>query len=471
MRVLLITPYFPPQPAVASLRTHAFARTFINAGDEVTVLTTEKRSDQTGWPADREGMEIVELAYRGHPLAEGARRLTRGPGSPAPPASAVGGPPTFPALPPQPSRLRRSAENLRARTGVFASLRMPDLTDGWVRPAVQWAMGAVRGWDLIVSSSGPYTAHLVALELRRQGAARAWIADFRDLWIDNHIARGLWPFTMRERRLHARCLRAVSAITTVSEPLANSLRQRLDDRVGTPVRVIYNGFDAEDDARSGVDEAATATALNTASHQFSLAYTGTLYPHGQDVRPILEAMRGVIDQRPDHAARLALLVAGQRDHVWGPLAQQIGIGENLRLHGVLPRRSAIDLQRSAQALLAIEWRDSAGGVLTGKVFEYLPRSAPILVIGGRTDPPPRLDPTARPAPLTADAGCIGALVESAGRGLALGSDPDRIRDALLVLLEDASIADRFAPDPDRIATYERRRQAARLRDLAASLLD
>jgi hypothetical protein len=93
-----------------------------------------------------------------------------------------------------------------------------------------------------------------------------------------------------------------------------------------------------------------------------------------------------------------------------------------------------------------------------------------LVIGGRCEPPPDLDPARRSASLDPSSGPIGALVESARRGLALGADPALIRSALLALQPSGGVADRFAPDPERIAPYQRSRQAARLRDLAISLL-
>ena len=472
MRVLLITPYFPPQPAVASLRTYAFARAFADAGDDVAVLTTAKRPDQTGWPADAAGLEVIEIPYAAHPFAERARRLSRRPPiSPSPPPSNVASPPTAPSAPPPPSRLRRSAENLRSRTGVYASLRMPDLTDAWIRPAVDWAAASNRAWDIVISSSGPYTAHLVALALIERRIATRWIADFRDLWIDNHLARGLFPFTLRERRLHARCLSNVSAVTTVSTPLADGLRRRLR-RPEVPVEVIYNGFEPAETAKN----AASPDAPDDHA-AFNLVYTGTLYPEGQDPRPLLRAMADACHAEPDLANRVQLHVAGQRDHLWKPLAEQAGVARRLRLYGRLPVDEAHALQRAAHALLAVEWRDPAAGVLTGTVFEYLPRSAPILVVGGRCEPPPDLDPAARDRPLDSADGPIGAFVESARRGLALGSDPARIRNALLALLRNQppndpglDLAGRFAPDPDRIAPYQRNRQAARLRELAVSLI-
>src|SRR5438034_424404 len=83
-------------------------------------------------------------------------------------------------------------------------------------------------------SSGPYTAHLLAMQLKRDRIARTWIADFRDLWTANHLYRGLFPFTLRERQLERQCLHAADVITTVSQGLASELRAR----TSKPVEVI-----------------------------------------------------------------------------------------------------------------------------------------------------------------------------------------------------------------------------------------
>ena len=56
------------------------------------------------------------------------------------------------------------------------------------------------------------------------------------------------------------------------------------------------------------------------------------------------------------------------------------------MHGVVPYRESLAAQRSAHALLFIDWMDPrAEGVLTGKLFEYLASGRPILCIGNRSD--------------------------------------------------------------------------------------
>jgi len=64
MRILLIAPFFPPHRAVASLRTHSFAKVWAAAGHDVTVLTTIKRVEQSDLHLPTTGFRVEEVSYR-----------------------------------------------------------------------------------------------------------------------------------------------------------------------------------------------------------------------------------------------------------------------------------------------------------------------------------------------------------------------------------------------------------------------
>jgi glycosyltransferase involved in cell wall biosynthesis len=418
VRILLVAPYFPPQLAVASLRTHAFAATWARAGHAVTVLTTAKRADQRGLELSSAGFAVAEVAYRIPWLFEKLRGRHRAEEAALPICPTAPGAGWF-------QLLRR----VRARTGIFSAVRMPDLTDFWVKPAIAWAR-AGPGWDMVVSSSGPHTAHLVARAVKAAGRARFWTADFRDLWTDNHLYCGLFPFTLREYREERSCLQLADLLVTVTDGLA----ERLAARAGKPVTVIYNGYDPE------VFATLSAAPVYPPDGRVRLVYTGTLYPHGQDPTPLFAALRQL--QAPQRS-RLALVVAGPSCEHWRDLARRHDALDLLEGHGLVPREEALRLQRDAAALLLLDWHDPDQGVLTGKVFEYLRAPGPILVIGGRATSP------------------LGKLIADTGRGYHLGQDPERIARALSDLVEAPQ---RLAQPIDLrlIETLSRPRQSLRL---------
>jgi glycosyltransferase involved in cell wall biosynthesis len=297
---------------------------------------------------------------------------------------------------------------------------MPDITDYWVAPALAWArrQPAARPWDVVVSSAGPYTAHLVARALKREGRTACWVADFRDLWTQNHLYRGLFPFTLKERLEEDRCLREADLLVTVTEELAAKLRTR----TARPVEVIYNGYDPESLTLL------TRAPFFPADGVRRLVYSGTYYPQGQDPTPLLRALKGLRDRQADLPQRLALVVAGWSGPLWRDLARQHGVADLLQILGVLPHEETLRLERDATALVLLDWHDARQGIMTGKVFEYLSAPGPILTIGGAAD------------------STLGQMIRRAGRGFHLGNDEEHIARVLTDLLTDPS---RLTLSPDQ----------------------
>lgn len=423
MRILIVSPFFPPQDTVASLRVHSFASAWARRDEDVTVLTTAKRPDQQGLILSRDGFEVAEISYTAPGWMERLRAEHKSAG--ADPGSFRG-------------RMLGVLSRLRARTGILGGSRMPDLTDHWVEPAVRW--GAEHGpWDVAVSSSGPYTAHLAALELKRRGAAQRWVADFRDLWTDSHAWPGLFPFTLRERRLQRACLAAADRVWTVSDELAETLRSR----TRAPVDVIHNGFDQAELDRLPSSPAFAESGLGP------MVYTGTLNATRQDASPLLRAWAALRDRDPGVARTLSLVVVGDGYEHWRALAESLGLGSLVDAGPRVERSDALRMQRDAGALLLVDWTIPDSGVLTGKVFEYLAATAPILVVGGVDD---------------AERSSVGRLVTRAGRGAHLGTDEARIADGLARFAADpGGLAG--PPDRDFIAGFERDRLASRALDI------
>jgi glycosyltransferase involved in cell wall biosynthesis len=430
MKILLISPCFPPLHAVASLRTYGFARAWIRAGCQVTVLTTSKRPDQSGLWLPLDGMKLVEVPFQVPAILEKLRARHKQRDEGCPPITATGL-----CRAPRPSRLAAFLVRLRQRSGIFSAVRMPDLTDFWVRPALAWARSQPGDspWDVIVSSAGPYTAHLVGRTLRREGRALFWVADFRDLWTGNHIFRGLFPFTLLEHFLERRVLREADLLATVTEELAGKLRAR----TCRPVEVIYNGYDPDS------LQLLSSAPFFPADGVCRLVYPGTWYPQGQDPTPLLRALHTLRARRADLSGRFALVVAGWSGPQWRDLASRHGLADLVQVLGVLSHEETLRLERDASALLLLDWHDPTQGVLTGKVFEYLSAPGPILAVGGAADSP------------------LAQLLRRTGRGFHLGCDEGRIAAAVEDLLDRPDQL-RLTPNAAVLAELTRSVQSLRL---------
>jgi len=427
MRILLIAPFFPPHRAVASLRTYSFAKVWAAAGHDVTVLTTIKRVEQSDLHLPTTGFRVEEVPYSVPCFLERVRA-----GEHATRASAQRTPHA-----PREEVLTRSVRStlslafpalrwLKARTGIFAGVRVPDLADFWVEPATRWAI-ANGPWDAVVSSFGPPAAIRVGQGIKGRNHCRLWAIDFRDLWTENHLYGGLFPITLWERHLERRALKLADRLTTVSPGLA----KRLIGRSGKPVEVIYNGYDPEGFANLD------ASPAFPADRKIRLVYTGTLYTAGQDANGLCAAVAA--------EPSATLVVASDQAALWQGLAKKHGLADRLDFRGSVPRAEALRLQRDASALILLDWRDPRQGVMTGKVFEYLLSPAPIWVVGGPMDSP------------------VARLVQQAGRGISHGRDVSRMRQAIQDLARGGTVV--RPANQDFISGLSREAQALRFLEM------
>lgn len=254
-------------------------------------------------------------------------------------------------------------------TLVRSAVAYPDDQKDWYKFAVETGRDLIHdeGIDAIISSSSPVTSHLIAKQLKKE-CARPWIADLRDLWTQNHY----YPYgELRrsfERRLEIETLGAADGIVTVSEPLAHTLGE-LHPRA--PVFSIPNGFDDDEVQYSPLTD------------QFTITYTGVLYQGMRDPEPLLVALRNLIRAGTIDSSVTRIRFLGPPQEWLEQEIKRHDLTEVVHQYGVLPRDSALAMQRESQVLLLLNWNHPAeAGVYTGKVFEYLAAQRPIIAVGG-----------------------------------------------------------------------------------------
>lgn len=427
MRILIVTFYFPPLAAIASYRPYSWAKCWSDLGHDVTVLTTDK--SRLGGTRKKDETFSVVGTDPGFVFAawERMRRICCGETTSGVPIPGVVETPTAGNH----SVLGNVAGRINSflvRKGVLVGSRMPDLTDGWVRPALRWLQDN-GPWDVTVSTYGPYTTHYIAMRARMKKATRFWVADFRDLWTDNHAFAGLFPFTCLERFLERYSMRKADMITTVSDPLA----QVLAGKYGRDkVNVIENGFDSSDIGRLEQESSFPDDG------KVRVVYTGTIYAGRQSVEPLLAAISDLAKDphRRTLLGRLEVLFCGKTVADLEDQIKKYDVSKWVKYIGIVSRNEALRMQRDAHILLFLEWNDrEIDGILTGKLFEYASSGTPVWSIGEREAAASKL---------------IGRLEA----GAYLGANGTRIKHELVRLLEE----DRKPPghvDRERLAAFER----------------
>lgn len=324
--------------------------------------------------------------------------------------------------------------------GILNNVRIPEPLALWANPAYQSVCN--ENWDIVVSTAGPYYVHFPAYRLRKSGLAKYWIADWRDLWVDNHIYPGIPILKTIERWQERKWCKTADCVTTVSEPLAEILRNNYQCRV----EVIYNGFDVED-----YESLPTENAFNDHG-VFRILYTGTIYHKTQDPSPLFDAIKRLNDAGVICPDQLKILFCGFNSNV-NSIADNYEVSDYVEDLGFVPRKKALHMQRDADALLLLEVEtDKAKGVLTGKLFEYLFAGPPILAIGVGAD------------------SSVGAVLSNTGRGIAYGRDICKIKEGLCLLLSKKSLKNENQVNSLGVMIYTREIQANKMMQLINEIM-
>lgn len=276
----------------------------------------------------------------------------------------------------------------------------PDDQSDWYRYAVDAGSQLLERerFDAIISSSAPVTCHLVARTLSMKFNL-PWVADFRDLWTQNHYYKYNSIRHYFEEKLELKTLGNAVALTTVSRSLADTLSLIHD----VPAFSVPNGFDPDT-----VDNVKLPL-----SPRFSISYTGTLYKGKRDPSLLFEALSQLIKEKKVLPDDIEVNFYGPREDWMAAEIEKYGLEEVVIEHGFIPREDSFRVQRQSHLLLLLLWDNvSEVGVYTGKVFEYLAAKRPIIAIGPSTG------------------SVVQDLIEETNAGIYC-SDPEYLKDYIL----------------------------------------
>lgn len=364
-KLLIVTYYFPPRESVASQRLGGLAKYLPEFGWNPTIITPTlpESPDPRFHVIETEDSDL---------LLEWKKRLG------------------FSADKTFREQLGKTKKNDTAVDGLLhiakEILAYPDYNKKWYNYVMPVAREALKTgeYDAIQSSAGPYTSHIIAHDLKKEFGT-PWIADFRDLWTQNHSFAYSRFRKHFEANLEIRTLANADAITTVSDPLAVKLRELHK----TLVHVVPNGFDPD-----------LLNYSQRVTEKFSINYTGRIYRGKMDPEPLFKVIRKILDEKKIPESELEINFWGCKEGWIQKIIDENDLTMVVTLHNRVPHSQSLEIQRNSQILLLFIWNDpEEEGIVTGKLYEYLVARRPILawgLIGGTI--PKMLDDT--------KAGCV-----------------------------------------------------------------
>ena len=267
-----------------------------------------------------------------------------------------------------------AAVGVRAKPRWWTNLVVPDITAlTWFPRACLRLFGLIRRDrpDVIVTTSGPESSHLLGLVARAFGIR--WVADFRDDWLRD-VSH---PFFLRwlDRMIERSIARRATVVTAINEEIASDFGRRH----GISAFHVSNGFD-----KAAIAEAADERETLDPK-RFSLVYTGMfaidleerVLHRGRDARMFVEALGLLLEQEPSLEKRFELVVAGTISGAEREFLTGGDLARVVRVLGQVPYARALGLQQAADGLLLIP---GGAAATTAKAFEYLAACKPIFAI-------------------------------------------------------------------------------------------
>ncbi len=380
MRILIIAYYFPLETyaTMAALRPYSWAKYWSRQGHEICVITRDNKNTNNSL----DNVRIEEVSYL--PFSKKANSDT-------------------PEKSPSKTKLRLR-EILLSLTKLIGTGSLLYGSNLWILPAFKRAIELYKTWqfDVIVSTYSPPASHLVAGLLKKKLDV-FWLADYRDLWHDNHYDNTKFPFSWLEDKIENYYISNANLLTTVSDPLNKKLVARFNKIVIT----IENGFDLEDLPQEKYNFPSDS--------KLRLCYTGSIYPGKQDPAILFEAITLLKEEEKE---QLEILFYGFDLTQIEALVKQDNLTDLVKLGGFISREDCLKIQATVDILIFLDWNDPhVEGILTGKIFEYMYSGRPIICIG--TDYPT----------------IASQLITEAGIGINLGNQPQQIANYLSKLLQ------------------------------------
>lgn len=413
MKILIVSYNWPPRNAMGTHRVVAWAKSWSDSGNSVTVLTSKKQIfdgnlDLTDLCVNCE-VRVIEVEY----LSLVKRAL-------------------FQIL--SISFINKLAKLVLHNRKALNSGISEAVRNKWAEVA-QDKIDASE-FDLVISSFGPEVSHLLAAKLKLKHEQLFWVADYRDLWSLNPN----FAYTNDEMQAsidrESKVVNHANLISTVSKGFADKLQLQ---HPNVEVIISKNGHDFEDKVLLSNIKSYEGCIKK---EKFRIVYTGNFYPNTQLIDPFLVAANSLLSELKEEK-KVILEVYGERVAGIQEAQERLSSKIETRYFGHISRDLILQRQRDADLLILFESNDDNSGVIPGKLYEYICSGSPILCIG--------------PSKYSE----IGQIIYETSTGLAAGVDVSLIKTALKSLVSEGRFIS-FDPNFSKIIKYSRKEQATYL---------
>ena len=254
---------------------------------------------------------------------------------------------------------------------VRGNFLIPDPRCFWIKPSVRFLANYLKDnpVDAIISTGPPHSMQLIALSLHRKTNI-PWIADLRDPWTNIDFYRELnlsWLADKIHRIKEKQVLTEADRVVSVTPTWC----RELSEIANRPVSLVHNGYDEED----------IVQVNDPIDSDFSIVHIGSINA-ARNPKVLWMALNELIQEEPELKNSLKIKLVGNVEPVVFADVERYHLDDFVEKIGYLSHREAIRFQQTSQLLLLlINNTPNASGILTGKLYEYMASTRPILAIG------------------------------------------------------------------------------------------
>jgi glycosyltransferase involved in cell wall biosynthesis len=226
-------------------------------------------------------------------------------------------------------------------------------------------------YDIIYSTSYPYSDHLLALYLKKKYPHIPWVADFRDEWNTNPFIIAFNYNKLRkniEQRMEKQILdKADSLIANTPIMLEHFIKNDLSLR--KKFIVLPNGYDEADFEGLSYEK--------PSNERFTITFSGLLYGNSTPDN-IFEAVQNLVTEKKiDKKKILIKFIGNYKANFMEQLIEKYKLEGIVEVLPYMKHKDSIKQLVLSNAVLLIlgEGKES---VYTGKIFEYMSCGRPII---------------------------------------------------------------------------------------------
>lgn len=349
IKLLVLCRYFYPENKIGAIRTTKFVKYLSRTGKyKITVITAKPQSvDCPMYEVAENGVKVYRIGTG--KLAKLLHFRKKGTGAAHSSAVAVSG----------------AKKNLKSIL-IDGAFRFRLFLENRAIHSVAKRLLRKKNskFDVVFSTYNTEFGHNVARWYKKKNKNTKWIADFRDsVWIYSSTQKEI----KKAKRFAKQTADTCDFITAVTDGI---LQTHSDDFGERESKVVYNGYDAED------------IKIGTPREDgvLRMVYAGDLYAGKRDLSPIFKALHELGEQKRIDLSNVEVVYAGNSGGVF--LHQLKDYKEIPYVNkGFIPREEALKLQQESQILILASWCHKGDKqTLSGKFFEYLGSSRPILCV-------------------------------------------------------------------------------------------